>query len=608
MRQGLSYRNIRRARNPWYSCLTGIPSMEPLRVSPAVLSFHIDSPPSPTDLSFETAPSSPTAPVTSVFSPSTLPLPTESRDANTRDHTRPTKHEMFYFQDVVFLIEGTILRLTRYPFENNSKVFRDMYMLPVVDSSIIDGSSDEHPLVLEGVEKAAFEQLLRVLYPPWYYNWKEVLSVDQWKSVLNLADMWQFDEVRAAAISALAGSLKDPVQRIALAQRYGITSWLLPSLNQLAQRGEPLGLRDAEQIGIDFALRVASVRECFCGRFAYRGSRGKWSSRPCRPEGRLEHDFSDRIQQVFFEELSTTTKEQGCYLKDEVTGPIQQSPSNSQCKIKRHMSNYDCHDTVQLMRDISVYSDYVVFLVESVLFRVTRYPFENNNKAFCNSINSRTLDNTSDEHPLTLEDVTTDEFEQLLRLLYPRQIGKEEILSADQWISVLKLADRWQFDAIRDDAIGTLRVMLNDSPAQRIALAQQYKIRDWFVPALNQLAQREEPLQERDVDQIGLAFVLKLAEVRESFVQVDTLQQAPEEPMEYGTSIHRKGRSEHDFTETIEYVFRDELQDHSLLPVAAGSAGPLDQEEPGMVGVSDWDQPGSAAAEKFEQDWLPEKY
>lgn len=42
-----------------------------------------------------------------------------------------------------------------------------MYMLPVVDSSIIDGSSDEHPLVLEGVEKAAFEQLLRVLYPPW---------------------------------------------------------------------------------------------------------------------------------------------------------------------------------------------------------------------------------------------------------------------------------------------------------------------------------------------------------------------------------------------------------------------------------------------------------
>lgn len=40
-----------------------------------------------------------------------------------------------------------------------------MYMLPVAEGSVVDGSSDKHPLVLEGVKKAEFVQLLRVLYP-----------------------------------------------------------------------------------------------------------------------------------------------------------------------------------------------------------------------------------------------------------------------------------------------------------------------------------------------------------------------------------------------------------------------------------------------------------
>jgi hypothetical protein len=53
----------------------------------------------------------------------------------------------------------------RYPFVRTSEVFRDMFSLPVPDIPSVEGSSDENPLFLEGVDKADFRCLLKVMFP-----------------------------------------------------------------------------------------------------------------------------------------------------------------------------------------------------------------------------------------------------------------------------------------------------------------------------------------------------------------------------------------------------------------------------------------------------------
>ncbi|KAI5997683.1 hypothetical protein F5J12DRAFT_851199, partial [Pisolithus orientalis] len=85
----------------------------------------------------------------------------------------------------------------------------------------------------------------------------------QWISVLKLSTMWECTSLRAAAISWLDGSsatLGD-VEKVALAMQYDIKGWLLPSLLALAQRHNPISVEEGRRLGIETALKLASVRE-----------------------------------------------------------------------------------------------------------------------------------------------------------------------------------------------------------------------------------------------------------------------------------------------------------------------------------------------------------
>jgi hypothetical protein len=62
-------------------------------------------------------------------------------------------------------IEGTLFRVPRHHFIEQSEVFRDMFELPVASDTVPDGSSDEQPLELGGVSRTDFKQLLRVMFP-----------------------------------------------------------------------------------------------------------------------------------------------------------------------------------------------------------------------------------------------------------------------------------------------------------------------------------------------------------------------------------------------------------------------------------------------------------
>ncbi|KAH9927031.1 hypothetical protein B0H21DRAFT_826507 [Amylocystis lapponica] len=228
------------------------------------------------------------------------------QDAPSRDDTllsRPQKDDAYYFDYVTFLIEDTLFRVNRRNFQNDSQIFRDMYMLPVPDTTAVDGSSDDRPLRIDGIAKADFVQLLRVMFPS-HYGAQDELTTDEWISVLKLAHMWQFDAIRTAAIRALSTSLPDPLTRIVLARDYAVAEWLVPALNALAQRAAPLAMCDIDTLGWDYALRLAAVRETFpgdtpaCGCVCFACERAHRADFR-RTSLRAEYDFTAQIRVAF---------------------------------------------------------------------------------------------------------------------------------------------------------------------------------------------------------------------------------------------------------------------------------------------------------------------
>lgn len=61
-------------------------------------------------------------------------------------------------------VEDVLFRVPKLYFKHNSSVFNDMFTLPSGDSEI-EGSSDEKPIILEGIQCGDFQRLLQVMYP-----------------------------------------------------------------------------------------------------------------------------------------------------------------------------------------------------------------------------------------------------------------------------------------------------------------------------------------------------------------------------------------------------------------------------------------------------------
>ena len=178
-------------------------------------------------------------------------------------------------------MEDYLFRVPREPLEEESTVFGDMFLLPQGEQVVVEGLSDENPVVLQGIDKDEFEPLLRVLLYRLVLILKSQkqlydvgsrghgrnpalnLSQHQWTSVLKLSTMWGFDGPRNAAIRHL-DSLEppiDPIDKVVLAMQYEIKEWLLPALLKLAQRSEPISIEESRRIGLETAVKLASVRE-----------------------------------------------------------------------------------------------------------------------------------------------------------------------------------------------------------------------------------------------------------------------------------------------------------------------------------------------------------
>ncbi|KAL4257871.1 hypothetical protein AB1N83_011241 [Pleurotus pulmonarius] len=164
------------------------------------------------------------------------------------------------------------------------------------------------------------------------------------------------------------------------------------------------------------------------------------------------------------------------------------------------------------------YFNSIIFLVGNELFNVPRHKFESESVIFRSMFDlpsgNATPDGLSDEQPLRLDGIDGVDFCNLLKYLYPKGISTPVLLTLDQWLAVLKLSTLWEMENIRKDAIENIPALVDD-PARWLGLAIDFDVEVWFVPAMNKLVQRAEPISMADLLHIGIECALKIAAIRE---------------------------------------------------------------------------------------------
>ena len=90
-------------------------------------------------------------------------------------------------------------------------------------------------------------------------------------------------------------------------------------------------------------------------------------------------------------------------------------------------------------------------------------------------------------------------------------------MNLEQWTSVLKLADMWDMDNVRELSISKMTPLLESKPAHQIALARRFHVDEWLLPAFKRLVYRDDAVDELDTDELGTRSALKVAAIREAF-------------------------------------------------------------------------------------------
>ncbi|KAJ6497452.1 hypothetical protein C8R45DRAFT_127696 [Mycena sanguinolenta] len=171
-----------------------------------------------------------------------------------------SEHPRFFFADgtVIFLVEKHLYRVHRYFFERDSAIFASMFSLPSVAGERPEGEVVENPIVLEGVNAVDFDRFLSVLYPLDFAT-RDIVSTEEWTSVLSLASRWEFNSLRELAMQHLF-VITSAVERIALGRRYDIPGWLVPAYAEVCERKEPLTLPEAVLLGLEDTVCIGQVR------------------------------------------------------------------------------------------------------------------------------------------------------------------------------------------------------------------------------------------------------------------------------------------------------------------------------------------------------------
>ena len=197
---------------------------------------------------------------------------------------KATRNTKYYLDSVTFKVEDQLFKVPKYRFMKESEVFQDMFSLPQggeddddpwgesddkgksVDRGrfVREGGSDDHPIVLEGIQCIDFERFLEILYPldtpP---TSPTPLSLDTYRSTLTLATMWSFRSLRTHCISQMRSLVPalPSIEKILLARRCRVRSWLIEGYDELIRRKTHITESESLQLGQMETVRLYQERE-----------------------------------------------------------------------------------------------------------------------------------------------------------------------------------------------------------------------------------------------------------------------------------------------------------------------------------------------------------
>ncbi|KAI0672164.1 hypothetical protein C8Q78DRAFT_730427 [Trametes maxima] len=230
------------------------------RTSDSFNGESIPVPLSPGSTLAQTRPASPTSDARS--SSPKVPFKPQAQAGGKPVEEPAVRHSMFYMEDemIIMRVENCLFRVHRYFLERDSTFFKDFFQRTLAPGSGA-GKTDDTAVRLQEVSRREFECLLHFLY--------HGASNPQNDSILSLVLLLStsttlaFPSARAHAISALDGASPplDPVERVFLAEKYGIPAWRRPAYVELCARSHPLEDAEAEVLGLQTTARLARARE-----------------------------------------------------------------------------------------------------------------------------------------------------------------------------------------------------------------------------------------------------------------------------------------------------------------------------------------------------------
>ncbi|CAE6344995.1 unnamed protein product [Rhizoctonia solani] len=157
-------------------------------------------------------------------------------------------------------IEDTMFNVHKYQL-TKSEVFSDMFKMPKPkDGQVEQGSSPEHPIIVEDVAASDFAALLTVLYAGQFSSNQPTPDAPLIIPAFRLANMFDFSELRAYLLP-LAEENLDDVDKIVFAREFDIKEWLAPAHIRLCQRDDYLSIEEARKLQVDSVLMISRMRE-----------------------------------------------------------------------------------------------------------------------------------------------------------------------------------------------------------------------------------------------------------------------------------------------------------------------------------------------------------
>ncbi|KAF8185898.1 hypothetical protein K438DRAFT_1535480, partial [Mycena galopus ATCC 62051] len=163
--------------------------------------------------------------------------------------------------DLYCIAENKLFRVHRYFFECESKFFKEQLAVPATPGTSRLGGGDDSAIILDNVRSADFAKLLWVFYNPKYSLYDA--TIEDWSTILELADRWEFAEVKSLAVRELEKLEMLDVDRIMLYRKYSIDeTYLIPRYVALCERSEPLTVEEGLRLGMATVIPLSRAREC----------------------------------------------------------------------------------------------------------------------------------------------------------------------------------------------------------------------------------------------------------------------------------------------------------------------------------------------------------